>query len=108
MRHFLPFRQSDKLERLNQNANRKIENSVQVLEQQLPNGVISTYEIPGPILASFGVKRETNLILMLPSYMSRLTIIIFLTFKLPRVASLFWFKLQYRHLFLIEFQMQNQ
>ena len=46
----------DKLERLNQNANRKIENSVQVLEQQVPNGVFSTYEIPGPILASFGVK----------------------------------------------------
>lgn len=48
----------EKLERLNQNANRKIENSVQVLEQQLPNGSFTIHEIPGPILEAFNVKEE--------------------------------------------------
>jgi hypothetical protein len=46
----------EKLERLNQNANRKIENSVQVLEQQLPNGVFNIYDIPGPVLDAFEIK----------------------------------------------------
>ena len=50
----------EKLERLNQSANKNIENSVQVLEQQIPNGVFNVYGIPGPILDSFGVKEGDN------------------------------------------------
>ena len=50
----------EKLERLNQKANRKIENSIQVLEQQLPNGSFSVYGIPGPILESFDIKEGEN------------------------------------------------
>jgi len=46
----------EKLERLNQGANRRIENSIQVLEQQLPNGAFTIHEIPGPVLEAFGVK----------------------------------------------------
>jgi len=46
----------EKLERLNQRANRKIENSVQVLEQQLPNGSFTIHQIPGPVLEAFDVK----------------------------------------------------
>ena len=50
----------EKLERLNQRANRKIQNSIQVLEQQLPNGTFSLYGVPGPILESFDVKEGDN------------------------------------------------
>lgn len=50
----------EKLERLNQRANRKIENSIQVLEQQLPNGSFNVYGIPGPILESFDIKEGEN------------------------------------------------
>tara|TARA_R100000388_G_scaffold23750_1_gene18061 strand:+ start:15846 stop:23153 length:7308 start_codon:yes stop_codon:yes gene_type:complete len=50
----------DKLERLNQRANRDIQNSIQVLEEQLPNGSFSVYGIPGPILESFDIKEGDN------------------------------------------------
>ena len=41
----------EKLERLNQNANRKIENSIQVLEQQLPNGAFTVHEVQDRFLS---------------------------------------------------------
>lgn len=50
----------EKLERLNQRANRRIENSIQILEQQLTNGSFSVYGIPGPILESFDIKEDEN------------------------------------------------